>query len=879
MLHQSTQEDDPPSSTPIVAVKQAISAAGIKIGAKPGIPDATHAAAPSNDDAVGIVVPAPQKGGEGGEDTAPASPPFPPSNGAFVEMIFGTSEAGVWPLVCSKPADPAEGGWQAQAADNVNEQCPSYRNNYINCSTFRPGQDGVALAQKDLFHGYHFLLLDDVGTKVDPARLEGFQPTWAIETSPGNRQLGIVLTDPLLDAAGVKRLQDAVIAAQLCDPGANGVGRWARLPYAINGKEKHRTDDDRPFACRFVAWNPQVRYSVDEIADLLGLELDPVRAAPVSVGAGQLMRSTPARGDGVYTPKPPVNPALAALKSAGLYKREIAAGKHEVRCPWVEEHSDALDSGAAYFEPDEDFPLGGFCCQHSHRDDYHIIELLEHLNVDPNMARGKARIRVTQGELNRVKRAAEDVLAEKGDVFQSGGLVVSVRRAPGSGNIAMEMLSEQAIAAALADAADWEVYDGRSKEWSRRDPPVRTVQQVYKSGSYDRLPVLGGLVRQPYFLDDGVTLIASAGYHQGSQLFADFDPGQFPLPEPTEANVRAALAKLSGLIEEFHFATPQDRSTALCAMITAAVRQSLPVAPAFNITASAPGSGKSYLGGIIASFAGPGQPMTMGYPATAEEASKAMLAALLQAPAAVMFDDMQFDWLPHSVMNRIITSSTISERILGVSRNATVSTRAFLLGTGNNIGPVRDMCRRVATIRLAPKSSSPATLRYNGNPLDAVRKSRGEYVAAALTVARYWMASGQAKLDVPSIASFDGLWASLCRYPLIALGEIDPAASLIAQVQEDPDGEALGRLMTAWRDRFGSKAVMVRKIIAESEIVDDLEDALFDLPVVERGSINPSKLGWYLKRHANRIVDGFEIQKAPCKERQAWAVVPVDTVT
>jgi hypothetical protein len=29
-------------------------------------------------------------------------------------------------------------------------------------------------------------------------------------------------------------------------------------------------------------------------------------------------------------------------------------------CPWVHEHSDELDTAAAYFEPDELYPVGGF---------------------------------------------------------------------------------------------------------------------------------------------------------------------------------------------------------------------------------------------------------------------------------------------------------------------------------------------------------------------------------------------------------------------------------------------------------------------------------------------------------------------------------------
>jgi hypothetical protein len=48
-----------------------------------------------------------------------------------------------------------------------------------------------------------------------------------------------------------------------------------------------------------------------------------------------------------------------------------------------------------------------------------------------------------------------------------------------------------------------------------------------------------------------------------------------------------------------------------------------------------------------------------------------------------------------------------------------------------------------------------------------------------------------------------------------------------------------------------------------------------EFPVEERGEINRSKLGWLLKKNANRIVGGFEFQQAEADGRTAWRVVAV----
>ena len=69
-------------------------------------------------------------------------------------------------------------------------------------------------------------------------------------------------------------------------------------------------------------------------------------------------------------------------------------------CPWVQEHTDQLDTGAAYFEPDEFYSVGGFCCQHSHRDQYHIRALLEFLGVRNAEARHKPVIRARARKAN-----------------------------------------------------------------------------------------------------------------------------------------------------------------------------------------------------------------------------------------------------------------------------------------------------------------------------------------------------------------------------------------------------------------------------------------------------------------------------------------------
>lgn len=80
-------------------------------------------------------------------------------------------------------------------------------------------------------------------------------------------------------------------------------------------------------------------------------------------------------------PTPADNLVVTALKARGLYKKPSASFKHEITCPWVNEHTDAKDSGTVYFEPNGEFYIGGFKCQHYHCSERTIKQLLAYLKI------------------------------------------------------------------------------------------------------------------------------------------------------------------------------------------------------------------------------------------------------------------------------------------------------------------------------------------------------------------------------------------------------------------------------------------------------------------------------------------------------------------
>ena len=803
----------------------------------------------------------------------------PVGNGEFLLAVFGELVE-VRPVVVSFEGNPASAppkvwfGRPWQGTPDMAVSLPASGNNYFSLAVFRPDEAGHFRRQKARFQALYAVMLDDIGTKVALERLT-LPPSWLLETSPGNHQAGYLLGVPLADGSVADRLMNAIVAAGLCDPGANGPrARLARLPIAVNGKHTP------PFQCRMVEWSPELRYSVEDLVDGLQLEIASTgRAARPGTRAAQ---QRPSDGDPVWIPRPEENSVLAALRNRGLYKAPLGDGKHDITCPWVKEHTGAVNGGTAYFEPDDNWPIGGFKCLHGHCAERHVRDLLRFVDIEVNAARMKPTIRVMAGEIHRVVDAAERELAHSRRHYQRGGLIVTVVTDPGTRETRVQDISAPALVRALAGAATWERFDGRAEDWLRTDPPARHATVLFDSTSYNHLPVLSGLARQPYLRPDG-SLMTAAGYDPSSGMFGVFDAREFSIPDnPSLVDAKAALALLQDLLTEFSFPRDADLAAALSAMLTAAVRPSLAHAPMFHARAHMVGSGKSYLCELITAFATPQRGTPTTFPADDEECRKLLLAELLRAPAVIEFDNLTSDLVAHKSLCTALTSEHMSGRILGVSKTATVSTRALFLSSGNNVGPVQDMTRRCISIHLDPGCEVPAARSFTRPELVRdVLLERGRYVAAALTIVRAWIVAGRPKADCKSMAGY-GDWSDLCRQPLLWLGLADATESVFEAMAEDPDRETLDRLLTGWQSAFGRTAAMVRDAIRASAFGDEhaeLREVLHDI-ADERGEINRRRLGWWIRRHAGRIVDGRRFVRASGnRSAEAWQVESVSPVS
>ena len=301
--------------------------------------------------------------------------PWPTSNQSFLEAIYGPE----WPRVhvAGFAGDPQNmpresGAWKGEPAGGWcgRAERPG-DNNYFTVSLFHPDRtDGAPRRRGELLDTWRVLGLDDVGVgqKVAPAdvlRLLG-EPTYRIETSPGNEQWGYVLAEPVADAAWANAALKAVRLV-LGHNDARDLTRLMRLPVGRNQKKAY---DPVGFQVRMTAWNNQVRlHFTDALCARLGLSpVSPgstgaVTKIPISVTARSTARSS--TGDAAIDALAECDILFQAMRRLDLVMggpRPSAMGRaYDLICPWVDEHTDRATTGTAYVPI-----LQRFECHHGH---------------------------------------------------------------------------------------------------------------------------------------------------------------------------------------------------------------------------------------------------------------------------------------------------------------------------------------------------------------------------------------------------------------------------------------------------------------------------------------------------------------------------------
>ena len=289
------------------------------------------------------------------------------------------------------------------------------------------------------------------------------------------------------------------------------------------------------------------------------------------------------------------------------------------------------------------------------------------------------------------------------------------------------------------------------------DPSLRLIRRVADRVA---LPRLDGITHVPILRPDG-SVHDTPGYDETTRLVyeppEDVSPPTVP-DEPTAQDVRQALEWVEEAWRDHPFADDASGAAAVALALTLIVRPLLEGAniPLLIIDATRAGSGKSLLAEIIGIMGTGTTPATMSAPTGDAEWRKQITAQLRAGERFIIVDDVS-GTLDSPSLRRAITSTTWSDRILGVSTQMRVPSTAVWCATGNNLRPRGDMVRRCFLLRLDTQMSKPWMRTGFTHPQPQwTREHRAQLAAALLTLARSWIVAGRpAPTDVPVLGSFE----------------------------------------------------------------------------------------------------------------------------
>jgi hypothetical protein len=429
------------------------------------------------------------------------------------------------------------------------------------------------------------------------------------------------------------------------------------------------------------------------------------------------------------------------------------------------------------------------------------------------------------------------------------------------------------------------------------DTPPWIGRRLLKMHGERHLPHLNAVITVPTLRLDG-SILSAPGYDPSSGLLLmSASPALPQIPvHPNRREARLANKLLWRYVAYFPLVDDVDRGVILAAMLTAAVRATLPTAPGFGFDAPMAGTGKTLLACTIGALLA-GESPTIMPPASANEgeARKRLFAALRDHRSTIVWDNIR-EPFGNAAIDAFLTAPTFTDRILGQSATASLPNRTLFLITGNHLRLIDDTCRRVLVARLDAKLEQPYRREFAFNPEAMVIQHRLELVVAALTLIRAWFSEGCPRHGDGRTASFED-WDDLVRQPVCWVATwalrsngqpmfADPLKATERAFEQDPETTKLGALLNAWKDCFGVGSQSDRQTVGQlieytrvaeyrpNEARETLRVVLTEIAGEQGGrTINPRRLGRWIDGHAERRIGGLRfVQAGEVRHAKRWMV-------
>jgi len=493
-------------------------------------------------------------------------------------------------------------------------------------------------------------------------------------------------------------------------------------------------------------------------------------------------------------------------------------------------------------------------------------------------------IRLVDGQLPRIAMEAEAaLLAATPSIYQRGQLVMrpikpKLKAADDRETFGWRLrrVDVPYLIHAFTKSAYFERFDARLKSWVNKDCPKQLAEVYLSLAGAWKLPVLVGIVNTPFLRRDG-SLCEKSGYDPASGLL--FIPEQQVFPtiahKPTRDDALAALKYLDEtLLEEFPFVEKIDRSVALSGFLTALDRRAMDVAPLHGFSSPVAGTGKSLLVDLVSILLTGHRAPVISQGKTEEEFEKRLGTALIAGDNIITIDNCNSE-LTGVLLCQALTQTLLNVRLLGKSQQVDVPNASTFFANGNNLVVAGDLTRRTLLCQLDAGVEQPELRTFQHNVLETAHAERGKLVAAILTVLRAWHSAGTT-VGVDPLGSFEQ-WSFRVRSPLLWLNHEDPCDSIEIVRENDPFRTLLNPILVQWKEKLGTSSRYTVQQVIERAVPDvDFFTALAAVAVASSGGISNDRLGRWLAKNKNKIVNRLKLMKVGIRNGYPlWQVIEV----
>jgi putative DNA primase/helicase len=501
-----------------------------------------------------------------------------------------------------------------------------------------------------------------------------------------------------------------------------------------------------------------------------------------------------------------------------------------------------------------------------------------------------------------VKSGKRHIAADKGlkalydanvPFYQRGGELVRIERFPAqddAGRIvwvpAIRAVPLVALGRALGQVAIWQRLNPQRIPY-RVDPLKPVVEMIAGMADCWRFRPIAGIVRTPTLRPD-LSLLDQPGYDPATGLFVALDR-KLKMPRiaarPSRREAETALKLLLDILSSFPFVAARDAATAVAALLTAMCRPAIEVAPMFIINAPLSGTGKTYLAHCISAVSTGDRAAVIAMAPKDEETEKRLVGAAFLGNSNIVLDNCR-RLLEGDFLCQVTEQPLLNLRPLGTSEMRQVRNTFTVFATGNNVVTAADMTRRGLQTAMDANCERPELREFDGDPFHEILEHRGDFIAACLTIPRYYIAAGRPNLQ-PRMASY-GQWSDLIRSPLVHFGLADPVETQRVLLASDPKAQYRRAIFAAWAEALrgtlvplNERGLRVKELmeLANADQNRDLFEALMEIGEGQHagaGKLDNGRVGRWLALSENSIAGDWKLvcdRSDPSRPR--WRLDPV----